>query len=169
MGCGFWCESCCVDEIIGKLTGYNYHYDRVTVFLNNKSSSSLRLMKSDSNYDTTLEKLKRLEGKPVSIKALDSIYILDVDEYFGASYTGKIKHIIGLSKNTEESPYFEIIFETLKYDHIFVMDNEFYEAHTEMLEVGSEYKIYYELLDNKYYKVVKIEKYGENKKEYMLL
>lgn len=151
-----------VDTIEGLLTNYEYDTYDTNIFIDNRDKTTIVLHKSNPDYVTLLEKIKKLKGKTVTITydifLSNYKHVIDIEEFNEREYSGKIRHIVGLAQETQKSANFEIIFENPKYDHIFIMDRKFYKSHKDILEVGSEYTIEYELYEGNWYKVIKITK-----------
>lgn len=155
MGCHF--SSYNIDTIQGKLEGFQYDTHETNIFVSN-NEHKIVLHKLGPNYPILLEKVKKLNGKMVIItyeQENQKSYrcVLDIKEYTENIYTGVILHIVGLSIDTKNSEYYEIIFEKPKENHIFVIQNN---LHKNILEVGNEYTINYEFLENNYYKITNV-------------
>lgn len=145
------------DTEIGTLTSYTHYYNRIIIFLNNAKTSKIKLFKDHQNYIELFEKIKRLEGKAVTL-TISGTHVVNIEEFTNEDYIGTIKYIVGLSEETNESAYYEIIFENPKIDHMFLISDELYKSHSEILEIGNKYKITYEFFQPKCYKVIAIEK-----------
>lgn len=167
MGCCYSCYKCFnVFSIQGVLTDYQYDTYDTNIFLNNNKSTRIVLQKSNPDYGLLLEKVKQLKGKSVIITYEQfhvNLYkhVIDIEEYMENSYTGKVLHIVGLARETEKSEYYEIIFENLKNNHVFIIHNEFYKKNTDIFKIGYEYTVNYEFFEGNYYKVIEIIKVGE--------
>ena len=157
----------CKHERQGILSNYVISSTCTYIFLDGAQKTELQLQKSNPEYDILFEKLKQLKGCVCNITfCAEGTLILEDTEYNVYNiekikenkYTGTIMHVVGLSKETDKSMFYEVIFKEQKYKHIFIIKEDKYSENLDIIMKNNTCNITYKHYDKEYYTIEKIKK-----------